>query len=59
MMNGLDMLNLVYRYASSNPIELYISSADDSFLKDSNLKYIKFLNKPVSKGEIKVKLLKR
>jgi len=53
MMSGMDLINLVKKYADKKqPIDLYISSSDNDNLKDYNTMQ-NFLPKPISKKEIK------
>ena len=57
MMNGIETLTIIHKHSIENPIKLYLSSSDDTLLKDSNLTFITSLTKPVSKNDIKSKLI--
>ena len=52
MMNGVEALTLIKKFSPDNPINLFICSSDDSNIKDQNLDFLRFLSKPVSKGEL-------
>jgi len=53
MMDGCDFINLVNKYKLGRNIKLYISSTDNEIIKNSNMKNVEFINKPVRKTDIK------
>jgi len=53
MMDGCDLINLVNKYKLGRNINLYISSTDNEIIKNSNIKNVEFINKPVCKTDIK------
>jgi len=57
MMDGCKFIKLVNNYKLGRDIKLYISSTDNEIIKSNNIKNVEFINKPVSKSNIKNLLL--
>jgi len=53
MMNGCEFIKLVDNYKLGRDIKLIISSTDNEIIKSNNIKNVEFINKPVSKSNIK------
>ena len=56
MMDGCQFVKLVNSYKLGRDIKLYISSTDNEILKNTVIKNVEFINKPVRKTDLKLLL---